>query len=93
MTRRAIATIATTSIAVATVAVALAVPVAQGPSPAPRAAPSTGRAGAVPRMADGHPDLSGVWWGGGDVGGPGFGAAGRAAGAARGTPPPTIHSL
>ncbi len=44
-------------------------------------------------MADGHPDLSGVWWGGGDVGGPGFGAAGRAAGAARGTPPPTFQSL
>jgi len=26
----------------------------------------------VPRMSNGKPDLSGVWWGGGDVGGPGF---------------------
>ncbi|HLI84409.1 MAG TPA: hypothetical protein VKV17_10855 [Bryobacteraceae bacterium] len=25
-------------------------------------------AGSVPRMPDGHPDLSGVWWRGGDVG-------------------------
>ncbi len=26
----------------------------------------------VPRLTDGHPDLSGVWWGGADVGGAGF---------------------
>jgi len=36
------------------------------------AAAQSGSEAAIPRMADGHPDLSGVWWGGGDVGGPGF---------------------
>jgi hypothetical protein len=54
-------------------------------------------AGDVPRMADGHPDLSGVWWGGADVGGrrPGGGGPGRPGGpgAAGGTPPPSYTSL
>ena len=46
---------------------------------------------AVPRMADGHPDLSGVWWRGGDVGGRGFNAGG---GGARGAAaPPSYNSL
>jgi len=29
--------------------------------------------GPAPRMADGHPDLSGIWWTGGDLGSPGYG--------------------
>jgi hypothetical protein len=47
----------------------------------------------APRMADGHPDLSGVWWGGADVGGrrPGGGGPGRPP--AGGTPPPSYTSL
>ena len=52
---------------------------------------------AAPRMADGHPDLSGVWWGGADVGGrrPGGGGGppGGRPGGAGGTPPPSFTSL
>ena len=52
---------------------------------APVAAPAnTNRpAEPAPKLADGHPDLSGVWWTGGDVGGRAItarapeGAAGR----------------
>jgi hypothetical protein len=49
-------------------------------------------AGDVPRMVDGKPDLSGVWWGGGDVGGPGFRPGGprRAEGE---EPPPSFTDL
>jgi hypothetical protein len=56
------------------------------PVPAGQAA-----AGPAPRMADGRPDLSGVWWTGGDVGGRGFAGGG---GRGRGGPPvPTFTSL
>jgi hypothetical protein len=45
-------------------------------------------------MADGRPDLSGVWWGGADVGGArGGGGRGGGRGGARGTPPPSFPSL
>ena len=45
-------------------------------APAAKAAPAK----PAPRLADGHPDLSGVWWGGADVGGPGFTAGARVTG-------------
>jgi hypothetical protein len=56
----------------------------------------------VPRMADGHPDLSGVWWRGADVGGRPAAPAGGKGGdakaappnaAAKGAPPVTFASL
>jgi hypothetical protein len=50
-------------------------------------------AGSIPRMADGHPDLSGVWWGGGDIGGPGFRIGGPGRGEAGAPPPVTFASL
>ena len=49
---------------------------------------------AAPRMADGRPDLSGVWWTGGDVGGRGFGGGrGRGGGRGAGPAPPTFTGL
>jgi hypothetical protein len=55
----------------------------------------TSSGGAVPRMADGHPDLSGVWWGGADIGGArnGRGPGGPPRGGAQGAPPPSFTSL
>jgi hypothetical protein len=51
---------------------------------------ATAQTGAVPRLSDGHPDLSGVWWGGSDVGGR---RGGGARGGRGGTPAPTFASL
>jgi hypothetical protein len=63
-------------------------------------APSAGTTApkASPRMADGHPDLSGVWWRGADIGGRSAAPAGARAGAQNGAgppaqPPPSFSSL
>jgi hypothetical protein len=47
----------------------------------------------APRMADGHPDLSGVWWRGADVGGRGFGGGQGGAQGRPAQPPPTFSSF
>lgn len=46
----------------------------------------------VPRTPDGHPDLSGVWWRGADIGGRPAGGRGAAPAAARPTTPPVTFS-
>jgi hypothetical protein len=63
----------------------------RGAGTPPAAAPAGESA---PRMADGRPDLSGVWWTGGDVGGRGFaGGRGRGGRGAAGAAPPTFTDL
>src|SRR5580765_780204 len=62
-------------------------------SPYGVAAAQTAAPSAVPRAADGHPDLSGVWWPGSDLRvqpltPPAPPSGGRAGGPGRGAPPP-----
>jgi hypothetical protein len=68
---------------------------AQQKEPSPASPASAPKAEPAPRMPDGRPDLSGVWWTGGDVGGRGYaGGRGRGGrGAAGGPPPVTFTSL
>jgi hypothetical protein len=65
----------------------------RGAAPAAPANPAAVEA--APRMPDGRPDLSGVWWTGGDVGGRGYGGGrGRGGrGAANAPAPATFTSL
>ncbi len=50
--------------------------------------PAAAESAPAPRLADGHPDLSGVWWTGGDVGGRGYGSSTGGRGRGRGGPRP-----
>lgn len=73
---------------------ALGLTIAQQRGAPPAAPASAAPAGPAPRMADGKPDLSGVWWTGGDVGGRGFGGGrGRGGGRGAGPAPPTFTGL
>jgi len=92
MTRATMKTVSAAAAATAVawlVAGALDTAAAQS-SAAPSAAEK--KPGPAPKMADGHPDLSGVWWGGGDVGGRGFRPGGGPP-AGGGAPPATFTSL
>jgi len=92
MTRATMKTVSAAAAATAVawlVAGALDTAAAQS-SAAPSAAEK--KPGPAPKMADGHPDLSGVWWGGGDVGGRGFRPGGGPP-AGGGAPPTTFTSL
>jgi len=96
MTRRLIAAIVTTGCVLGLVWLTPAADLAARQN-TPSATPPAPPAGPAPKLSDGHPDLSGVWWGGADVGaarGRGARGGGRGgAGGARGTPPPTFMSL
>jgi hypothetical protein len=86
--RNSVAAAIVASVVVTSVWLAPSITAQQAPAPAASAA----AAEPAPRMADGHPDLSGVWWTGGDVGGRGYGG-GRGRGGAGGPPPATYASL
>ena len=65
-----------------------------GAAPATTPAAPAPAPGPAPRLAGGTPDLSGVWWTGGDVGGRGYGGGrGRGGGRGAGPAPPTFTGL
>jgi hypothetical protein len=79
--------------ALTTVALAAAAALsAQGRGNPTAEQPAAAIAEPAPRMSDGRPDLSGVWWTGGDVGGRGYGG-GRGRGGRGGPAPPTFTGL